>query len=64
MKRCYSLLDLDVHLEQSESKAGLFRVTYGLHVESGLDYVQAAHEFGECVFHALAWESKLDNEKD
>lgn len=64
MKRCYSMPDLDVHLDQSESKTGLFKVTYGLQIKSGLTYVEAAHEFGECVFHALACESKLDNEKD
>jgi hypothetical protein len=38
-----------------------FTVTYGLQVKKGLIYVQAAHEFGEYVFHALACNSQLDN---
>lgn len=38
-----------------------FAVLYGLQERKGLNYAQAAHEFGECVFHALACDSKLDN---
>jgi hypothetical protein len=38
-----------------------FTVTYGLQVKKGLNYGQAATEFGECVFHALACNSRLDN---
>jgi hypothetical protein len=40
---------------------GLFRVTYGLQVKEGLTYEQAAHEFGECLFHWLACEAKIGN---
>lgn len=38
-----------------------FTVTYGLQIRRGLNYTQAAHEFGECVFHALACDGLLDN---
>jgi len=38
-----------------------FTVTYGLQVRKGLSYCDAAREFGECVFHALACDGKLDN---
>ena len=38
-----------------------FTVAYGLQVKKNLNYEQAAHEFGECVFHALACESLIDN---
>lgn len=38
-----------------------FTVSYGLQVKPGLNYVEAAHEFGECVFHALACNGVLDN---
>ena len=51
-----------IKVEQSQSKAALFRVTYGKQIKSGLTYAQAAKELGECLFHALACESKLNNE--
>ena len=35
-----------------------YRVKYGAHVVSRLSYVEAAHELGECIFHALACEGK------
>lgn len=38
-----------------------FTVTYGLQVKKGLNYEQAAREFGYCVFHALACDGMLDN---
>jgi hypothetical protein len=38
-----------------------FTVQYGLQVKKGLNYGQAAREFGECVFHALACDGLLDN---
>lgn len=38
-----------------------FTVQYGLQVKTGLNYARAAHEFGECVMHALACESLIDN---
>ena len=49
-----------VSLEQSTS--GRFTVRYGLQVKRGLDYSDAAKEFGLCVFHALACSGELDNE--
>jgi hypothetical protein len=30
-----------------------FAVQYELQVKAGLTWLQAAHEYGECVFHAL-----------
>ena len=39
-----------------------FTVSYGLQVKRGLSYEAAAREFGECMFHCLACDSKLDNE--
>lgn len=47
-----------IRLEQKPS--GLFRVTYGLHVRECLHYMEAAHEVGECLMHALACEGKLN----
>ena len=37
---------------------GTYNVKYGAHVVSGLSYEEAAHELGECIFHALACEGK------
>lgn len=50
---------LQVTVKQHKNKS--FTVIYGLQVKTGLDYTQAAHELGACLFHALACESKLDN---
>lgn len=36
-----------------------FRITYGKQVMDGLNYAEAAREFGLCVFHALACEGLL-----
>jgi hypothetical protein len=38
-----------------------FAVRYGLQLKTGLSYAQAASEFGACVMHACACDSKLDN---
>ena len=38
-----------------------FTVTYGKEAKRRLSYVAAAHELGECIFHALATQGKLDN---
>lgn len=51
-----------ITVEQHEDKAKSFRVTYGLQVDDGLCYSDAARTFGLCYFHALAFEGKLDNE--
>lgn len=50
-------LVFDIKVEQSAH--GKFRVTYGKQVRRDLDYVEAAHELGECIFHALACEGKV-----
>lgn len=39
----------------------VFTVIYGLDVRGGLDYVEAAHRFGECVMHAAACNGNLCN---
>jgi len=38
-----------------------FTVIYGKQVKSRLTYAQAAREYGECIFHALACANNLDN---
>lgn len=51
-----------IKLEQSESGGKLFRVTYGLQAKDNLSYVEAANEYGLCLFHALACAGLIDNE--
>lgn len=41
-----------------------FTVTYGRQVKKGLNYSEAAHEFGCCVMHAAACEGLLVNDLD
>ena len=55
-------LPFELKLEQSESKRGLFRVTYGKQVSKNLIYSEAAKKYGECLFHALACDGLLNNE--
>lgn len=62
MKTCINLPDLPFGVRVEQRANGLFRVTYGKQVRDNLTYAAAAHEFGECVFHALACDDKLNNE--
>ena len=50
-----------IRIEQSESGMRLFKVTYGKQVRSQLTYADAAREFGQCMFHAMACDGLLDN---
>jgi len=40
-----------VSIHQSGKRS--FAVQYGAQIRGGLSWQEAAHEFGECVFHAL-----------
>ena len=64
MRTCFELKDLPfgIKVEQEENRKARFRITYGLQVKPYLTYRQAAHELGECIFHALACEGRLNNE--
>lgn len=48
----------DVSVTQTSTDR--FTVQYGLQVVRSLNYAQAAHEFGECLFHALACDGRFD----
>lgn len=45
-----------------QNNVGRFMVVYGGTVYSDLNYQQAAQEFGECVFHALACAGKIETD--
>jgi len=47
-----------IELWRHNGKPRLFAVVYGLQVKERLTYVQAAHELGECIMHAIACESE------
>jgi hypothetical protein len=38
-----------------------YAVAYGSQLKQTLTDVEAAHEFGECLMHALQCDGKLDN---
>jgi hypothetical protein len=40
-----------------------YAVAYGLQYESGLDYVQAAKDYGLCLMHALCCAGELECEE-
>lgn len=44
----------------TQTGADKFTVRYGLQEETGLSYERAARELGECIFHALVNEGKLE----
>lgn len=66
MKRKYkiihSILNMAFPIELSQRGPDDFCVIYGKQVKAELNYTQAAHEFGECIFHALACDGKINNE--
>jgi hypothetical protein len=51
-----------ITLEQHQTKAALFRVTYGLQVEDNLTYTQACAKLGGAIMHWLACDGSLNNE--
>lgn len=63
MKTCLKLSSLafPVVLEQHETNAKSFRVTYGKQIFDYLSYEQAARRMGESIMHALACDGHLDN---
>lgn len=61
MQTCIELKDLPFGVKVEQLANRLFRVTYGKQEQHELTYAQAAHEFGECVFHALSCANRLEN---
>ena len=50
-------LDYPVTLFQTGKK--LFKVQYGAQITGDLDWIDAAHRLGECVFHSLECANKI-----
>lgn len=51
MKTCHKIEELGVKLQQTGIDR--FTVTYGKQVKRGLDYRDAALEYGSCIMHAF-----------
>lgn len=58
---CDRRVDLAFPVSLVQTGVDRFTVTYGQQIKRGLNYGQAAAEYGACVMHALACEGKLDN---
>ena len=52
----------DYKLILSQTGIDEYRVSYGLDVRGGLSWLEAAHQYGECLFHALRCDSKLEEQ--
>lgn len=59
----YKLIHWDGEVSLHHAGRDKFKVVYGKQVRDGLRYGAAAREYGECVFHQLACEGKLDNQE-
>ena len=59
MVTCWHSDELDITLSQDGPID--FEVRYGKQVRRGLSYVEAAHELGECILHALSCGGTVDN---
>lgn len=50
-------LDSQIILEQTSLTT--FAVVYGSQLKQNLNYVQAAHEFGECLMHSAVCAGRI-----
>jgi len=58
----FALPQFAIKMAQNKGGKRLFNVTYGQSAYVGLSYAEAAETLGECVFHALACDGKINNE--
>lgn len=54
--------DMAMAITVHQTRMNQFTVTYGQQVKKGLNYEQAAHELGECMFHALCCDGMIEQE--
>ena len=57
----FEIADLAFPIRLEQDGVNRFTVVYGRQVKRDLSYAQAATELGECIMHALACDSRLDN---
>jgi hypothetical protein len=60
MKNIHTFVDGDYPVELWQDSKKRFRVIYGSHSKKNLTYSEACTEYGECVFHSLACNGKLE----
>jgi hypothetical protein len=58
---CVEYTDGDVPVRLFQAGFDRFIVEYGKSIKPGLDYADAAKEFGQCVMHSASCASKIDN---
>jgi hypothetical protein len=58
---CHAVTDVPFGVELYQQGVDCFAVVYGQQVKTNLTYAQAAAEYGQCIMHALACASMLDN---
>lgn len=56
---CYKTEIAGYEIKVTKLRNKLYLVQYGEQRVPFLDYKEAAHELGECIFHALQCEGKL-----
>lgn len=59
---CYETEIGGLKIKLRQTTRGLFVVTYGKQTKADLSYGAAAHYFGECLFHALTCDGKIETE--
>jgi hypothetical protein len=59
-KLIHETLGLGFPLQLFKTGKDSYTVVYGKQVNAWLDYAGAAHEYGECLMHALQCLGKLD----
>ena len=60
---CHETTGLAFPVKLEQTGIDRFTVTYGKQIKRGLNYGQAASEYGGCIMHALACDGRLDNRK-
>jgi hypothetical protein len=57
----HEVTDLDYPVKLEQTGLDRFTVTYGLQVRAGLDYAEAAKEYGKCILHSATCAGRIKN---
>jgi hypothetical protein len=60
---CHQVTDADCTVSLHQTGPNRFNVLYGLQVKEGLNYNQAAMEYGSCIMHSLTCAGRIDKRK-
>jgi hypothetical protein len=59
---CFATVIAGLQIAMYQMANGSFTVVYGKQKFTSMGYQKAAKELGECIMHALACDSKINNE--